>query len=41
MPGDATNLIKALIIVVPNDWCFTETPKCSKATNGFRHAPGS
>lgn len=41
MLGDATNLIKALIIVVPNDCFFTVTPKCSKATNGFRHAPGN
>lgn len=48
MLGDAANLIKALIIVLPNDWCiykillcFTEKPKYSKATNGFWQAPGS
>lgn len=42
MLGDAANLIKALIIVLPNDWCiskillcFTEKSKCSKATNSF------
>jgi len=48
MLGDAANLNKPLIIVLPNDLCmykillcFTETPKCSKATNWFGHATGS
>lgn len=48
MLGDVTNLIKALIIVLHNDWCiykilfhFTETFKCSTATDGFGHATGS
>lgn len=48
MLGDTANLIKALIIVLPNDWCiykilfhFTETFKCLRAADGFGHATGS
>lgn len=42
MLGDIANLIKDLIILLPNDWCiykillhFTETFKCSRAVDGF------